>query len=354
MFAVDCRLEGFYCMDFAERLNEVLAEHFPEESAPGGALMLWRRGEDVVFGARGLANLDTGEGITPETCFRLASVAKQFTAACVLQLAEEGRLNLAQPLTDILSGFPGYGQAITVEHLLRHTSGLRDYEKLLSAEQADAVRDRDVVKMLCAQEGTDFAAGERFRYSNSGYAVLAVIVEEVSGLDFPAYLRERIFNRAGMTDAVAFVDEPGMRQPRNRAIGYALGDDGHYRWADQNVTTAVLGDGGIYCSAVDYGRWIEGYLSGSVIGADLVERAFLPGRTSGGDVVPYGYGWRLELAGAQETGVWRPYHPGSTSGFRNGVVLDPGGNWAVLALTNRCNGDGVAMAREVVWHLCDI
>src|SRR5690606_14465398 len=197
--------------------------------------------------------------------------------------------------------------------------------------------------MLAAQSTCDFIPGEQFRYSNSGYALLAMIVEAVSGIDFPAYLHEHIFKPADMGNTLAFVDAEGKPAPVNRAIGYRLDDNDKFQWADQNVTTAVLGDGGIYCSAQDYAKWITAYLGGRILKLETVKSALQPDTTTAGDPVPYGYGWRLEV----RDGQWHPYHPGSTSGFRNGALLDPSGKWAVAVFSNRSNGDALALAQHV-------
>lgn len=333
-------------MGLSEQLQSIAADFYPNENGPGCALMLWRRGEEPLFATRGLANMATGERITPETSFRLASVAKQFTAAAVLQLCERRLVRLSQVLTDFFPAFPAYGQVIELHHLLRHTSGVKDYENLIPPDQQAQVTDLDVLTLLSEQDSGDFMPGERFRYSNSGYALLAMVVQVASGQNFSDYVKEHLLNQAGMKTALAFIDGPGMPQPANRAMGYALDDDGQYQWADQNITTAVLGDGGIYCSVQDYARWIDAYLSGRILAADEIKEAFQPGKTTDRQVVPYGYGWRLEPLGGEPT-VWRPYHPGSTSGFRNGAVVSPDGEWAALALTNQRNGDAVAVARAV-------
>lgn len=335
-------------MGLSHQLHSIAADFYPDEKAPGCALMLWRRGEEPLFAARGIANLSSGEKITPDTTFRLASVSKQFTAAAVVQLCERGIVRLSQVLSDFFPGFPAYGEIIELHHLLRHTSGVKDYEGLIPPDQTTQVTDHDVLTLLSAQDTGDFLPGERFRYSNSGYALLAMVVKAASGQDFPEYVKEHLLNKAGMQTALAFVDGPDRPQPANRAIGYALEEDGQYTWSDQNVTTAVLGDGGIYCSVSDYARWIEAYLDGRIIGHEDLEKAFQPGKTADGEDVPYGYGWRLEPISAPDAPpVWRPYHPGSTSGFRNGAVVSPDGRWAALALTNQRNGDAVAVARAV-------
>lgn len=326
-------------------LNEIesrVDEYFPDGDQPGCAVLLVS-GDETHAWVRGVANMETGVAISAQTNFRLASVTKQFTAACVLQLRQAGRLNLEQPLTDYFPEFAEYGHAIHLQHLLRHTSGLKDYEKLLPADLAEPVSDADVLALLAGQSECDFTPGSHFRYSNSGYALLAMVVEAVSGLSFSDYLRQNLFEPVGMANTLAFVDGVGAPEVEHRAIGYALNGAGEFVWADQGLTTAVLGDGGIYCSAEDYARWIRSYWSGEIISLDAVGEAWTPEETSGGEVAPYGYGWRLEMI----AGRWRPYHPGSTSGFRNGVIVDVDKQWAVLVLSNRCNGDAVALAEEI-------
>lgn len=323
-------------------LDDMLKEYFPRKQDPGAAAMLWL-GDQTICAARGVADQETGEQITSQTNFRLASVSKQFTAACILQLCERGLLQLDASLSDVFSAFPKYGKLITIEHLLRHTSGVKDYEKLISEDRTEQVTDADVLQMLAAEEAGDFLPGEMFRYSNSGYAVLAMVVEAISKRSFADYLNEHVFAPLGMSGTLAYVNASGLPSPQNRAIGYEIDEDGAIKWSDQNVTTGTLGDGGIYCSAGDYANWISGYLAGRVISADMLQRALLPTRTTGGDAVPYGYGWRLESMGD----VWLPYHPGSTSGFRNGVLLDHDQRWAVLVLSNRRNGDSLAVARHI-------
>lgn len=322
-----------------DQIKALVENYYPDDGQPGCAVMVVS-GDETHTLVRGIANLETGTAITARTNFRLASVAKQFTAACILQLRQAGRLHLEQPITDFFPEFASYGYGVHLQHLLRHTSGLKEYEKLLPVDLKEPVSDADVLKLLAAQTECVFEPGSQFRYSNSGYALLAMVVEAVSGLSFPDYLRQNVFEPLGMSNTLAFVDRPGAPEVANRAIGYVLNDAGEFVWADQNLTTAVLGDGGIYCSAEDYARWIRGYWSGRVIDDNAVAEAWSPGETSGGDIVPYGFGWRLEM----KDGRWRPYHPGSTSGFRNGVVVDGEQKWAVLVLSNRCNGDAVALA----------
>ncbi len=323
-------------------IEALIQNSYPDETQPGCAV-LTVVGDETRFWSRGIADIRTGAPITPQTNFRLASVTKQFTAACILQLRQSGRLRLEQPMTDWFSYFPAYGSLVQIEHLLRHTSGLRDYEKLMPTSLSQPISDADILRLLAEQKDCDFVPGTRFRYSNSGYALLAMVVEAVSGISFPDYLRKNIFAPLGMTSTLAYVNQLGAPEVPNRAIGHAINEKGEFVWADQNLTTAVLGDGGIYCSTEDYVKWIRGYWTGQIVNLDTVAEAWTSGKTSEGETVPYGFGWRMEM----KQDHWRPYHPGSTSGFRNGVVLDGDKKTAVLVLSNRSNGDAVALAGEI-------
>jgi len=325
------------------KLTTIAENFFPHDDEPGCSILIVQ-GDETLTIQRGLAVMDSAVSVTPETNFRLASVSKQFTAACILQLRDTGSMRLDQHLKDFFPDFPDYGRSITVEHLLRHTSGVKDYEPEVELyDFGEPVMDGDVRRILMDQEGVDFSAGSRFRYSNSGYALLAEIIEQVTGLSFPDYLRKCIFDPLGMANSLAMVNRPGASAVPDRAIGFAINPDGSFRWNDQGKTSAVLGDGGIYTSAVDYEKWIRAYMRGEILDVDTVREAWKPTVTITGDVVPYGYGWRLE----QVNEKWRPYHPGSTTGFRNGVVVDPERELVVLVLTNRSSGDSVAVAKEL-------
>src|SRR5436309_647359 len=180
--------------------------------SPGFAFGVMRDGKLVFARGYGLADLDTKIPITPETDFRLASVSKQFTAMAVMLLVHDGKLRYDQTLTEIFPQFPHYGSKITVRHLLNHTSGLRAYEEIYDKQTAGTplnnipqLHDADVLRILEQQTSGSFAPGERWEYSNSGYSVLATIVERVSGISFSDFLRQRIFEPLEMSHTVAYV-----------------------------------------------------------------------------------------------------------------------------------------------------
>src|SRR5438270_6268651 len=199
---------------------------------PGASVLVVRNGEIAFRKSYGLANLEERIAAAPETNYRLASMTKQFTAASVLLLG----VSLEDSITKYLP-LPAYANAITVRHLLTHTSGLLDYEDLIPAGTTRQVKDADVLDLLAKQSTTYFQPGTQYRYSNGGYSLLSLIVERVSGQRFADFLRQKIFQPAGMKSSVAF--EEGISTVSHRAYGYSR-DSGKWRRTDKSLTSSVL------------------------------------------------------------------------------------------------------------------
>jgi CubicO group peptidase (beta-lactamase class C family) len=299
-----------------------------EGEVPGAAVLVVKDGKVLLSRGVGLANMQTGARVTVQTNFRLASVTKQFTATAILCLVEDRKLTLEENLVDIFLGFPEYGRDITVRHLLTHTSGLIDYENLITESETTQVLDSDVLEMMKAQTSTYFAPGTEYRYSNGAYAVLAMIVEKRSGLSFPEYLHDNIFEPAGMDNTIAFLN--GVNVVQNRARGYTV-DGTDITDSDQSVTSAVLGDGGIYSSIDDMLAWDSALYSDRVLSAEMRELAVTPATLDDGSTTAYGFGWRID----EYWGRRRVHHTGSTSGFRTVIRRFPDDRFTVVVLTNR-------------------
>ena len=300
---------------------------------PGASVLVVRDGKVVVRKSYGMANLEERIAATPGTNYRLASVTKQFTAAAILMLAKGGKLSLDDPIAKYLA-LPGYANAITVRQLLTHTSGLFDYEDLIPPGTTRQLKDADVLEILKEDNPTYFPPGTRYRYSNTGYAFLALIVERVSGQRFADFLRENIFKPAGMHATVAF--EEGISSVSQRAFGYSRSESGWHR-SDQSLTSAVLGDGGIYTSIDDLVHWIAWLDSGEF------DEALVPATATDDPTVRYGFGWRISEHAGQRL-VW---HSGETIGFRNAIVRFPDRHLAVVVLTNRNEGKPYGIAIEI-------
>jgi len=303
---------------------------------PGASVLVVKDGRPVVRRVYGLSDLEAGTPASPSTNYRLASVTKQFTAAAILLLAEDGRLRLDDPVRVWLPSLPTAADSVTIRHLLTHTSGLVDYEDVIPESMTWQLRDADVLKLLESQDRTHFPPGTDYRYSNSGYALLALIVERASGRDFPSFLRDRIFLPLGMANTLAYVRE-GPPVPQ-RAWGYSL-VDGRWQRTDQSQTSAVLGDGGIYSSIDDLARWDAALYDDRLLSDASRALAFVPATTTDDPAVEYGYGWRI----TGET-LW---HSGETMGFRNVLVRWPQRRLTVVVLTNRNDPEPYRVALEI-------
>lgn len=325
---------------------------------PGASVLVLRDGAAVVRRSYGYADLERGIVATPATNYRLASVSKQFTAAAILLLAEDGKLHLDDRARHWLPTLPAAAEAITIRHLLTHTGGLIDYEDLLPqapsappppstgalppasaevVEESDRqLRDADVLHLLERTDRLYFAPGTAYRYSNGGYAMLALIVEKASGAAYQDFLRERIFVPLGMHGTLARV-HGGASVPQ-RAFGYAE-EGGRWLRTDQSSTSAVLGDGGVYSSIDDLARWDAAWYDDRLLSEASRRAALTPWtRTDEADVA-YGYGWRI----TGET-VW---HSGETIGFRNVIVRWPQRRLTVVILTNRNDPEPYRVASAI-------
>jgi CubicO group peptidase (beta-lactamase class C family) len=298
--------------------------------------------------------LRTMHPIGPDTDFRLASFTKQFTAACIMLLVHDGKLHYDDHLTDIFPEFPAYGKPITIRNLLNHTSGLPDYEDILTAQYPNIpddkipqILDAGVLKLLEQQTAGKFPAGSKWEYSNSGYVVLGLIVEKVSGKPFAQFLHDRVFMPLHMTNTLAY--EKGKTEVPRRAYGHTKDKDG-WKETDQSSTSATLGDGGIYTSIDDLIKWDRALREHTLLSETELQPALTPVQPSGGPAtsengspVSYGFGWFLDPYKSHK----RMWHDGETVGFRTTIQRFPDDNLTVIALANRTDINPEALALRV-------
>jgi len=322
--------------------------------APGAAVLVVRNGQPVFRRGYGVTDLRTRHPIAAKTNFRLASFTKQFTATCIMLLARDGKLRYDDHLTDFFPEFPAYGKSITVRNLLNHTSGLPDYEDILMKQFPDTpeekipqILDAGVLKLLEQQTGGKFAPGSKWEYSNSGYAVLAMIVEKVSGKSFGQFLQERIFTPLKITNTLAY--EKGKNEVPHRAYGHTK-VDGVWHETDQSPTSAVLGDGGIYSSLDDLAKWDRALRDHTLLSEEEMRPALAPVQPSDGPPksaegkpISYGFGWFLD----PYQGHKRMSHDGNTIGFRTTIQRFPDDQLTVIVLANRADLDPQSLALKV-------
>ncbi len=327
---------------------------FKSDSEPGAAVLVLQAGTIVFERGYGVTDLHSRRRIDAHTNFRLASCTKQFTAMAVMLLVHDGKLGYEDHLTDVFPDFPAYGKSITIRNLLNHTSGLLDYEDLmeppsaaLPAEQIFQIKDAGVLEILKRQRTTKFPPGGRWDYSNSGYAVLAMMVEKVSGRRFGSFLHDRIFALLHMDHTIAY--EKGTNQVVNRAYGHTLAK-GAWRETDQSPTSAVLGDGGVYSSLDDLAKWDRALASHVLLSESEMQAALTPVkvpdngvRGPDGSPAGYGFGWFLN----SYRGRRRMWHYGETVGFRSTIQRFLDDKLTVVVLCNRADPVPADLALKV-------
>jgi CubicO group peptidase (beta-lactamase class C family) len=309
-------------------------------TVPGASVVVIADGRVVLRRAYGMADLERRVAATPETDYRLASVSKQFTAMAVMLLATGGKLRYDQPVRDFLPELPAAAQPVTIRHLLNHTSGLVDYEDLVPESRTAQLDDRDVLGLLAGKDSVYFPAGSQYRYSNSGYVLLGLIVARASGLSFPEFVRTRIFQPLGMIATVAHVE--GSDTVSRRAYGYSP-RGGTFVQTDQSVTSATLGDGGIYTNVDDLARWDQALERNTLVDSVTMRLATTPPQLPAGAATEYGFGWFVD----QYRGLKRWRHTGETSGFRNAILRFPDRRLTIVILTNRSSGEPQAIAERI-------
>jgi CubicO group peptidase (beta-lactamase class C family) len=338
----------------AQQIGAILAP-LVSRHEPGLAVLVSFNGKTVFKRGYGSRDLRSGASINTRSNFRLASCTKQFTAMAVLLLVHDGKLRLDEALADVFPEFPAYGRAITLRNLLNHTSGLVAYEDLMdktyagkSWQEIPQISDAGVLELMEKQTGTKFPPGTAWEYSNSGYCVLAKVVEKASGLGFADFLRRRIFVPLKMQDTLAH--EYGKNQVKARAYGYTQ-NAGTWLETDQSPTSATLGDGGVYSSLDDLRKWDDALRRHTLLSEAEMRPELTPvalpqdfhSSSEGGGPVKYGFGWFLD----PYRGHARMWHSGESIGFRTVIERFTSDGLTIIVLANRTDLDPSALALKV-------
>jgi len=292
------------------------------KNAPGAAVAVIQNGRFLHKKGYGLADLRTKQPVQPETCFMLASVSKQFTAMAIMILKEEGKIAYEDTLPKFFPEVPRGWKTITVKHLLTHTSGIPDRFYLIG--YAEGYTNQDILDRLIQTRYLDFMPGTKHKYSNSGYNLLAMIVEKVSGQPFREFLKERIFDPLGMHNTVVYDEtEPVIE---NRAIGYKQSGRG-YRPNDFLLWTS--GSSGIFSNVEDLFKWDQCLYTEKLVSAETLKEAFSPhARVDRRE--NYGYGWRITA----NEGSKAVYHAGSLGGAHTIIFRVPEKRFTIILLAN--------------------
>jgi CubicO group peptidase (beta-lactamase class C family) len=354
-----CETPGFMSLDHSEAskteaINNIFtAAGLTEGNIPGSAVLVAKNSGVIFQRGYGVTDLHSFRKIDSHTNFRLASCTKQFTAMAIMLLVHDGKLHYDDRLADIFPEFPEYGKPIIIRHLLNHTSGLEDYEDLMPPPDSkvpveqNQIHDTGVLDLLERQKTAKFTPGSKWAYSNSGYVLLGIVVQKVSGKPFPDFLQQRIFQPLNMRNTVAYVS--GKNQVANPAFGYSL-EGSSWVQTDQSPTSATLGDGGVYSSLDDLAKWDQALRLNTLLSKQEMQPALTPvkvpnGRVAGPDGSPaeYGFGWFLD----PYRGHRRMWHYGETVGFGTAIQRFVADDLTIIILCNRAGLNPSALALQV-------
>ncbi|MEN8376492.1 MAG: serine hydrolase domain-containing protein [Gemmatimonadota bacterium] len=314
-------------------------------ATPGCVCAVSSDTELLFEGAYGMANLELGVPLDPNSVFYVASVSKQFVAGSVALLSVRGELELQADARALMPELGGIGRPIPVRALAQHTSGLRDYFslfRLAGRHELDHLDNRRVLRMLARQRSLEFAPGERYAYSNSNYVLLAELVERASGSPLGEFAERELFGPLGMHHT-AFEDDHRRVVP-GRVASYGF-EDGQYRRFLKEFD--VVGDGGALSTARDLAAWGRNLLRPSVGGEAWVGLMTTPGTLADGSPLDYGLGTRLgEVDGVATIG-----HTGSLKGFRTRVVAFPERALVVVVLCNAADANANRLSEAVARRL---
>ena len=321
------------------RIDSVFSRFTPE--TPGCAAGVYQNGRVVFAKGYGSSNIEYGVPITPQTPFIMGSVSKQFTAAAIALLVQDGRIRLDDDVHKYVPELPDYGKKITIDQLVHHTSGLRDFWSLVDASGMrpdDGYTVADVVKLASRQRHLNFDPGAEYNYSNTGYVLLGVIVQRASGKSLREFAAERIFKPLGMT--VSHFHDDHNQPIRGRAIAYSPVSGG---WKINVWNNDIVGQGGLMTTLDELQKWDENFYTGTVGGRTLLSRQLERGVLNDGKQIAYAFG--LEIG--EYRGLPMVEHSGSTGGYRTDITRFPDQHTSVATMCNVSNADAVGLAHRV-------
>lgn len=322
-------------------IDELFAE-WSLPNTPGASLGIIKDGVLIYAKGYGLANMEYDIPNASNSVFRIGSTSKQFTAACIVLLAEQGKLNLDNSLNQYFPDFPEYAKRITVKHLLNHTSGIRDYLMIASLKgysEDTYYEDNDIMQWLVRQTDLNFQPGEEFLYSNSGYWLLGQIVKEVSAMNMAEFADKEIFKPIGMTSTHFHNDHTQI--VKNRASGYLPNGDQSYQIS--MTTLGMIGDGGIFTTINDIKKWDDAYYNSEVLSKSFWAMMTEQGTLNNGEKIDYASGLFI----GEYKGLKTISHGGAFVGFRAEMIRFPEQHLSIAVFANRGDANPTNKAYEV-------
>ncbi len=340
-FACFIPLAGAAAPEGARAAVDEVFGAFDRPDSPGCAVAIYQDGKIEYERGFGMASLEHDLPITPASVFYVGSLSKQFTAFAAALAMKDGHLSADDPIRRFLPELPEYTSGITVRMLIHHTSGLRDYNTLLSiaGRRGDEAFDNAAVLRITArQKKLNFEPGSEYLYSNTGYTLLATIVERATKTPFADYAQRKIFEPLGMAVTHFHVDE--SRLVKNRAFAFSRAGSGLVLDTPSNERA---GAGGVFSSVRDLLHWDENFYSGRVGGRALIEQVQTPGKLNDGS--PLNYAWGLQIT--KYRGRRLVEHSGSLGGYRAHLMRFPDEHYSLAALCNLNSSAPGALLRQV-------
>jgi CubicO group peptidase (beta-lactamase class C family) len=328
--------------NMAKQVDKVFAK-WDRADSPGCALGVYRGGQVVYKRGYGMEDLNEDVHITPGTVFHVASMSKQFTAASIVLLAQQGKLSLDDDVRKYIPELPDFGQKITIRNLVHHTSGLRDQWALLQLAgwrySRDLITDEDVMSLMTRQKELNFKPGERHVYCNTGYTLMGLIVKRVSGMTLREFTTKNIFEPLGMTHT-HFRDDHAEILKHN-AVGYEQEPGKPFEISITNFDT--VGATSLHTTVEDLQRWDENFYHPKVGGEAFAQQMLERGKLNNGEQLDYAFGLVVE----KYKGLPTIDHGGADAGYRSDMTRFPHQHFSVTVLCNSAETDPSALARQV-------
>lgn len=325
-----------------KQLDQLIAEKY-KSIAPGCVVLVAKKGKVIYQKAFGSANIELNVPMQPEMIFRLGSITKQYTSVAILQLLEQGKISLKDSIQKYVKDYPDKGHTITIENLLTHTSGIKEYQAINdttpNGERKDYTPKQGVD--FFKKESLVFEPGTQFQYSNSNYFLLGYIIELATGKSYQEYVNKNLFSAAGLTNTYYNQQEkiiPG------RVTGYTRLDT-TLENADYLSMTTAYAAGALMANVEDLFEWHEALYNGQLIKKEMLDKATTPFKLKNGNSTGYGYGWYLNEIGGSKT----IEHAGAIDGFRSDEIFLPAEDVFIATVFNclEYKNDWIELSNEV-------
>jgi len=323
------------------KVDSVFAK-YDKPNSPGCALAILKDGKITYKKGYGMSNLDYGIAISPSSIFHVCSVSKQFTAAAIIMLSQEGKLSLNDDIRKYIPEVPDFGHIITFNHLLHHTSGLRDQwdlKALAGWRDNDLITEKDIMEMLARQKALNFIPGDEFNYCNTGYTLLAVVVKRVTGVSLREYTDSVFFKPLGMTNTHFHNDHAEITP--NRTSAYRKDEKGIWKISIPEFDT--YGPTSLFTTVEDLAKWDENFYTKQIGGNDFVNAMQLTGFLNDGTPQTYASGLFIETYNGYKTVV----HSGADAGYRSYFLRFPDQHFSVILLANIANINTRSLSTKV-------